>query len=135
MANINVNDFIDFAIALTMLMAANAFTGAMKARKSKTFEWSTLFDGCFNYILWLVGTCLTVVGFQVYGGELEVTISDKTYTLLQAIELAKKTVYVYWGAKAVQNVFEYGKIEKVVEANDPQDKFNADISVEDNAVG
>lgn len=135
MNNLDLNNFIDFALALSALMAGNAFTGAMKARKQGDFNWNTLKDGCFNYFLWLVGTCLTVVGFQLYGGDLQISVGDQVYTLLQAVEIAKKCVYAYWGAKAVENILEYGKIEKKVEAIDPQTKINTDTSVEDGAVG
>ena len=48
---------------------------------------------------------------QLYGGDLQITIGESTITLLAAIEIAKKAVYVYWATKAIQNFMEYGKID------------------------
>lgn len=123
MEKFDLLSFLYFAIAMTLLMAGNAFSGAMKARKNGSFDWNILKDGCINYGLWLLTALCGAAGFQIYGGDLNVTISEKTYTLLQGIELAKKTVYVYWGAKLLENVFQYGGIKKTAEAIDPQDTF------------
>lgn len=123
-------NFINFAIALSCLMLGNVITGIMKARKEGTFNWKTLFEGICSYACWLVGCCCTVAGFQIFGGDLSVTVENETYTLLQAVELSQKIVYAYWGAKAIENFLEYGGIKKKVETVDPQTTFNTDPSVE-----
>lgn len=127
-------DFIHFAEALSLLMAGNVVSGVMKALKQGEFSWKTLVEGIGNYACWLVGCCCTVAGLNIFGGDLSITIEQNTYTLLQAVELAQKIVYAYWGAKAIENFLEYGGIKKKVEVIDPQTTFNKDNSVADNAI-
>lgn len=104
-------DFISFITALSVLMLANAITGIMKAVKSSEFNWKKLGLGVGEYIAWAVSAGLCVAGLQIYGGDLQITIGESTVTLLAAVELAKKAVYIYWAAKAIQNFMEYGKID------------------------
>ena len=104
-------DFINFIAALSILMAANAITGVMKAVKSSEFDWKKLGLGVGEYIAWAISAALCVAGMQLYGGDLQITIGESTITLLAAIEIAKKAVYVYWATKAIQNFMEYGKID------------------------
>ena len=104
-------DFINFIAALSILMAANAITGVMKAVKSSEFDWKKLGLGIGEYIAWAISAALCVAGMQLYGGDLQITIGESTITLLAAIEIAKKAVYVYWATKAIQNFMEYGKID------------------------
>lgn len=104
-------DFINFIAALSILMAANAITGVMKAVKSSEFDWKKLGLGIGAYIAWAISAALCVAGMQLYGGDLQITIGESTVTLLAAIEIAKKAVYVYWATKAIQNFMEYGKID------------------------
>ena len=104
----------------------------MKSLKRKDFNWKTLLEGICNYSCWLIGCCCTVAGFNLFGGDLSITIEDNTYTLLQAVELAQKAVYAYWGAKAVENFFEYGGIKKTVKMVDTEEKieeFNDTINI------
>ncbi len=104
-------DFINFIAALSILMAANAITGVMKAVKSGEFNWKKLGVGIGEYAAWAISAALCVAGMQLYGGDLQITIGESTVTLLAAIEIAKKAVYVYWATKAIQNFMEYGKID------------------------
>ena len=127
-------DFIAFAKALSLLMSGNVVSGVMKSVKQKTFDWKVLADGVCNYACWLIGCCCTVAGLNIFGGDLAVTIEGTTYTLLQAVELAQKVVYAYWGAKAIENFLEYGGIKKQVEAVDPQTTFNTDKNVMSEAI-
>lgn len=114
-------DFCRFALALTLLMLSNLITGIMKAVKAGEFSWRELFNGVFRYILWLLGCTIGVIGAQIYGGDLEVIVGDAQLTLLDAIEYAKKAVYIYWGAKFIQNFLEYSKMDKSVSAVDPKE--------------
>ncbi len=104
-------DFIRFIFALSILLLANAITGVMKAIKSKEFDWKVLGTGLGEYLAWAVSAALCVMGFQLYGGDLQVMIGDNTVTFLEAIEFAKKAVYVYWGTKAIQNFVQYSSID------------------------
>lgn len=104
-------DFINFIAALSILMVANAITGVMKAVKSSEFNWKKLGLGIGEYIAWAISAALCVAGLQLYGGDLQITIGESTVTLLAAIEIAKKAVYVYWATKAMQNFMEYSKID------------------------
>lgn len=111
-------DFKNFIIALTLLMIANATTGALKAWKQGEFDIKNLLQGLARYLVWALGATLTVAGAQIYGGDLEIVIGDTQVTLLDAIEIAKKTVYIYWAAKAIANFLEYGQAEKEVKPVD-----------------
>ncbi len=122
--NIFTEDFLRFILALTILMLGNAVSGVAKALKSGTFDWKTLIEGTRGYLFWAVSAALTVAGFEIYGGNLSVVIGDKTLTLLEAIEYAKQAVYLYWGAKAIENFIEYGKIDKTVTPVDPLLDYN-----------
>ena len=101
-----------FAIAVTLLMAGNAFSGAMKARTQGTFSWQTLLNGCINYALWLATILCLVAAVQMWGGNLSVTLDNKQYSLLEVVEIAKEGVYLTWAVKLVQNVYEYAGIKK-----------------------
>lgn len=107
-------DFKNFIIALTLLMIANATTGALKAWKQGEFDIKNLIQGLARYLVWALGATLTVAGAQIYGGDLEIVIGDTQVTLINAIEIAKKTVYLYWAAKAIANFLEYGQSDKEV---------------------
>lgn len=95
-------------------MIANAATGALKALKEGSFDFKELLQGLLRYLIWALGATLTVAGAQIYGGELEIIIGDTQVTFLNAIEIAKKTVYLYWAAKAIANFLEYGHSDKEV---------------------
>lgn len=112
--NLFTEDFCNFILALSILMVSNAITGVMKAVKSGEFSWKALGLGVGGYVAWALASALCVAGLQIYGGNLEVTINDNTITLLAAIEVAKKAVYCYWSAKAIQNFLEYSKIDTSV---------------------
>lgn len=132
-------EFINFAIGLTLLMIANAITGIMKAIKSDEFSWSSLLEGLSGYLGWLLAATFSVIGFQIYGGELEVTVNGNTITFLAAIEVAKKAVYAYWGYKAIQNFLEYSQIDtSKVEVKYPEeltikDLYESNDTVEETA--
>lgn len=131
-------DFIRFAIALSLLMIGNLLTGVMKALKAGEFSWKELADGAAGYALWLIGVTFIVAGVQVYGGDLKIAIDNNELTLLEALEYAKQVVYLYWAAKGVNNVMQYSKTEKIASAVDPdiQDKFNIESTdSEEEAVG
>lgn len=127
MNNFDINSFLFFAMAVTLLMAGNAASGAMKARKEGKFSFEELKDGCLNYILWLATILCLVAATQIYGGDFTISEGDRTYTLLEAVELAKRVVYVVWAGKLIQNVYEYAGIKKqidvekiITEANLPE---------------
>lgn len=131
-------DFCKFLVALSAIMLANAVTGAMKAFKEKRFSWKELGVGLLGYAAWALGASLTVAGLQVYGGDLEVTVGETTVTLINAIEIAKKGVYLYWSAKAIQNFTEYGKINTKIDPVYPDElqSFDAyriqdDVNIEE----
>lgn len=104
-----------FTIAVTLLMAGNAASGAMKARKNGTFDKQELLDGIINYSLWLATIVCLIAATQIYGGDLEITLWDTTYTLKQAVEVTKTAVYMVWAAKLIQNVSEYAGIKRQVD--------------------
>ena len=110
----NMESFLNFAFAVTLLMAGNAASGAMKAKKAGNFDKQQLIDGIINYALWLVTILCLVAATEIYGGDFNITIGDSTYTLSQAVEIAKRTVYVIWAGKLIQNVYEYAGISKQV---------------------
>ena len=122
-------DYISFAIALTMLMAANAASGAMKAMEKDEFSWNKLIKGVEQYALWLVCATLTVAACSVWGSGISMNIAGNELTFVEMVEYAKILVYGYWAAKAIQNFIEYGQIKKEVKAIDPQIKINTDTSV------
>ncbi|MBQ9158707.1 MAG: hypothetical protein IJ136_05230 [Erysipelotrichaceae bacterium] len=129
MTTIINQDYLYFALALTMLMAANAASGAMKALQSETFEWKKLIKGVEQYGLWLICATLTVAACSTWGSDIRMTIGSNELTFLELVEYAKIAVYGYWAAKAIQNFIEYGEIKKEVKAKDPQLKINTDTSV------
>ena len=112
MNNFDVQAFLYFALAVTLLMAGNAFSGAMKARKQGTFSWQELLDGCLNYLLWLGTILCLVAAISIWGGDLAVQLDGKQYTLMEVVEIAKQGVYLTWAVKLVQNVYEYAGIKK-----------------------
>ena len=127
MNNFDLTSFLFFGMAVTLLMLGNAASGAMKARKEGKFSFDELRDGCINYLLWLATVLCLVAATQIYGGNFEIIIGENNYTLLEAIEIAKRTVYVIWAAKLIQNVYEYAGISRqanldklISEANGPQ---------------
>ena len=121
MGNFNMQTFLYFALATSLLMAGNAASGAMKARKEGNFDINELKDGCINYLLWLVTILCLVAATEIYGGDFNITIGDTTYTLMQAVDIAKRTVYIIWAGKLIQNVYEYAgvkrqaNLEKIIE--------------------
>ena len=50
MSEIFNQDFINFIIAMTVLMIGNAVSGIAKALKSGTFDWKTLLSGVEGYL-------------------------------------------------------------------------------------
>lgn len=106
--------FLWFALAVTLLMIGNAASGAMKARKEGKFDPIELRDGCINYALWLVTILCLVSATQIYGGDFDITIGEVTYTLNEAVEIAKRTVYLVWAAKLIQNVYQYAGVSRQV---------------------
>lgn len=112
--NIFTEDFINFISALSILMAANAITGVMKAVKAGEFNWKKLGLGVGEYIAWAISAGLCVAGLQIYGGNLEIVIGETTVTLLAAVEIAKKVVYCYWASKAIENFIQYSKTETTI---------------------
>lgn len=131
MSEIFNQDFINFIIAMTVLMIGNAVSGIAKALKSGTFDWKTLLSGVEGYLFWAVSAALTVAGFQIYGGSFQVIIGEATFTLLEAVEYAKKAVYLYWGAKAIENFIEYGNIKKEVTPVDETVDYNENLEEEE----
>ena len=129
MKSILNSDYGSFALALTMLMIANAASGAMKARESDSFEWQKLIKGVEQYGLWLICATFTVAACSTWGSDIQMNIGDNELTFLELVEYSKIAVYGYWAAKAVQNFIEYGQIKKEVKAVEPQLKVNTDTSV------
>lgn len=124
MNNFNLTSFLFFAMALSLLMLGNAASGAMKARKEGKFSWDELRDGCINYLLWLATVLCLVAATQIYGGNFEITIGENTYTLLEAIEIAKRTVYVIWAGKLIQNIYEYTGINRQINLEKSLERYN-----------
>lgn len=131
MKSIFSEDFVQFALALTVLMIANAASGVMKANKGGTFDWTTLRRGVMNYALWLLSATLTVAGCSLWGSDISFNIGTSQLTFVEAVDYAKTLVYGYWAGKAVQNFIEYSHIEKAVDPIDPQTVINTDTSVTD----
>ena len=131
-------DFIRFAIALSLLMIGNLFTGVMNSLKTGEFSLKVLADGALRYALWLVGITFIVAGAQIYGGGLKLAIGENEMSLLDALDYAKQAVYLYWAAKGVQNILSYSNLEKVITTVEPevQNKFvTENIESEEEAVG
>ena len=124
MNNFDLTSFLFFAMALSLLMLGNAASGAMKARKEGKFSWDELRDGCINYLLWLATVLCLVAATQIYGGNFEITIGENTYTLFEAIEIAKRTVYVIWAGKLIQNIYEYTGINRQINLEKTIEKYN-----------
>ncbi len=110
----NMESFLNFAFAVTLLMAGNAASGAMRARKEGKFDKQQLIDGVINYALWLVTILCLVAATEIYGGDFNITIGSDTYTLKQAVDIAKRTVYVIWAGKLIQNVYQYAGVSRQV---------------------
>lgn len=106
---------LTFALAVTLLMAGNTASGVMKARKSGSFDKQELIDGVINYALWLVTIVCLIAATQIYGGDMQITLWDTTYTLQQAVEVTKTGVYMVWAVKLIQNVYEYAGIKRQVD--------------------
>lgn len=106
---------LTFTLAVTLLMAGNTASGVMKARKDGSFNRQELIDGVINYALWLATIVCLIAATQIYGGDMQITLWDSTYTLQQAVEVTKTGVYVVWAAKLIQNVSEYAGIKRQVD--------------------
>ena len=106
---------LSFTLAVTLLMAGNTASGAMKARKDGSFDKQELIDGIINYALWLATVVSLIAATQIYGGDMQITLWDSTYTLKQAVEVTKTGVYMVWAAKLIQNVSEYAGIKRQVD--------------------
>lgn len=106
---------LSFTLAVTLLMAGNTASGVMKARKDGSFNRQELIDGVINYALWLATIVCLIAATQIYGGNLQITLWDSTYTLDQAVEVTKTGVYMVWAAKLIQNVSEYAGIKRQVD--------------------
>ena len=113
--NFDIESFLYFGIAVTLLMAGNTASGVMKAKKDGSYDVQELIDGVINYTLWLVSILCLIAASQIFGGEFEVTIGGSTYTLAQAVEVTKRAVYLVWAAKLIQNVYEYAGIKRQVD--------------------
>lgn len=124
MNNFDLTSFLFFAMALSLLMLGNAASGAMKARKEGKFSWDELRDGCINYLLWLGTVLCLVAATQIYGGNFVITIGDNSYTLFEAIEIAKRTVYVIWAGKLIQNIYEYTGITRQINLEKSLEKIS-----------
>lgn len=131
LSKIFTEDFLRFVLAMTILMLGNAISGAAKGLKTGTFDWKVLLDGLRNYGLWALSAAATVAGLQIYGGNLKVTIGENELTLLQAVEYAKRVVYAYWAAKAIQNFIEFGNIETEVKPAEDVIDYNEATEEED----
>lgn len=106
---------LSFTLAVTLLMAGNTASGVMKARKDGSFNRQELIDGVINYALWLATIVCLIAATQIYGGNLQITLWDSTYTLDQAVEVTKTGVYIVWAVKLIQNVSEYAGIKRQVD--------------------
>ncbi len=115
MENFSMKDFLEFALAVTLLMVGNAASGAAKARKEGKFDINELKEGCLGYLLWLVTILCLVSATQIYGGDFNITIGGTNYTLLEAVDIAKVTVYTIYAGKLIQNVYQYAGVKKQVD--------------------
>lgn len=115
-------DFLKFILGLSIILLANTITGVMKAVKAGEFNWKTLLTGTCSYIAWGVSAALSVIGFQIYGGDFSVIINGNTITLLAAIEVAKKAVYCYWAAKCIANFIEFANVDtSIIQPDQPKE--------------
>lgn len=74
----DVQSFLYFGFAVTLLMAGNTASGVMKARKNGSYNKQELIDGIYSYILWLVSILCLIAASQIFGGEFEITIGGTT---------------------------------------------------------
>lgn len=116
-------DFLKFICGLSIILLANTITGIMKAVKAGKFDWKTLLTGVCSYIAWGVSAAFSVIGFQIYGGDFTVIINGNAITLLAAIEVAKKAVYMYWSAKCIANFIEFANVDTSIIQPDQPDEI------------
>jgi len=127
----DVQSFLYFGFAVTLLMAGNTASGVMKARKDGSYNKQELIDGIYSYILWLVSILCLIAASQIFGGEFEITIGGTTYTLAQAVDITKRGVYLVWAAKLIQNVYEYAGIKRQVDLDKLVENTNKNPVVQD----
>jgi len=127
----DVQSFLYFGFAVTLLMAGNTASGVMKARKDGSYNKQELIDGIYSYILWLVSILCLIAASQIFGGEFEITIGGTTYTLAQAVDITKRGVYLVWAAKLIQNVYEYAGIKRQVDLDKLVENANKNPVVQD----
>lgn len=127
----DVQSFLYFGFAVTLLMAGNTASGVMKARKDGSYNKQELIDGIYSYILWLVSILCLIAASQIFGGEFEITIGGTTYTLAQAVDITKRGVYLVWAAKLIQNVYEYAGIKRQVDLDKIVENANKNPVVQD----
>ena len=127
----DVQSFLYFGFAVTLLMAGNTASGVMKARKNGSYNKQELIDGIYSYILWLVSILCLIAASQIFGGEFEITIGGTTYTLAQAVDITKRGVYLVWAAKLIQNVYEYAGIKRQVDLDKLVENANKNPVVQD----
>lgn len=130
----DVASFLYFGIAVTLLMAGNAASGVMKAKKDGSYNRQELIDGICSYALWLVSILCLIAASQIFGGEFEITIGDTTYTLTQAVDITKRGVYLIWAAKLIQNVYEYAGIKRQVDLDKLIENANKNPEIEDDII-
>lgn len=127
----DVQSFLYFGFAVTLLMAGNTASGVMKARKNGSYNKQELIDGIYSYILWLVSILCLIAASQIFGGEFEIIIGGTTYTLAQAVDITKRGVYLVWAAKLIQNVYEYAGIKRQVDLDKIVENANKNPVVQD----
>lgn len=127
----DVQSFLYFGFAVTLLMAGNTASGVMKARKDGSYNKQELIDGIYSYILWLVSILCLIAASQIFGGEFEITIGGTTYTLAQAVDITKRGVYLVWASKLIQNVYEYAGIKRQVDLDKLVENANKNPVVQD----
>ena len=127
----DVQSFLYFGFAVTLLMAGNTASGVMKARKNGSYNKQELIDGIYSYILWLVSILCLIAASQIFGGEFEITIGGTTYTLAQAVDITKRGVYLVWASKLIQNVYEYAGIKRQVDLDKLVENANKNPVVQD----
>lgn len=127
----DVQSFLYFGFAVTLLMAGNTASGVMKARKDGSYNKQELIDGIYSYILWLVSILCLIAASQIFGGEFEITIGGTTYTLAQAVDITKRGVYLVWAAKLIQNVYEYAGIKRQADLDKLVENANKNPVVQD----
>ena len=127
----DVQSFLYFGFAVTLLMAGNTASGVMKARKDGSYNKQELIDGIYSYILWLVSILCLIAASQIFGGEFEITIGGTIYTLAQAVDITKRGVYLVWAAKLIQNVYEYAGIKRQLDLDKIVENANKNPVVQD----